>query len=75
LDYLSLIVKTRQIPVDEVIVANLTQVAATYPAQTRRRFLLEAAREISRLLNSDLIRLDNVLRRIHRATELVSAVD
>jgi hypothetical protein len=74
LDYLSLIVKTRQIPVDEVIVANLTHAAATYPAQIRSRFLLEAAREISRLLSSDLIRLDNVLRRVHRAAELVSPV-
>ena len=75
LDYLSLIVKTRQIPVDEVIVANLILAATTYPPQTRRRFLLEAAREISRLLSNDLIRLDNVLRRVHRATELVSATN
>jgi len=64
LDYMRLILKTRQIPTDELLIANLTQAVAHYAPERRRTFLLDAAREIARQLSSDLIRLDNILRQI-----------
>lgn len=71
LDYLRLILKTRQIPADELLIANLTYAAAQHAPERRREFLLNAAREISRQLSSDLLRLDNILRQIRWAAEVV----
>ena len=64
LDYLRLILNAAQIPADEVLMTNLRRAAQAQPAETRRRFLLAAGRELARLLNSDLVRLDGILRRI-----------
>lgn len=69
LEYLRLILKTRQIPTDELLIANLIQAAPHYAPERRRQFLLGAAREISRQLSGDLIRLDGVLRQIRAAAE------
>ncbi|NJN94606.1 MAG: hypothetical protein HC875_11175 [Anaerolineales bacterium] len=63
-DYLRLILNAPQIPTDELVVANLLRVAAAYPTETRRQFLLDAGRELARLLSFDLVRLDGILRRI-----------
>jgi hypothetical protein len=71
LDYLRLILKTRQIPADELLIANLTYAAAQHAPERRREFLLNAAREISRQLSADLLRLDNILRQIRWAAEVV----
>lgn len=71
LDYLRLILKPRQIPADELLIANLTYAAAQRAPESRREFLLNAAREISRQLSSDLLRLDNILRQIRWAAEVV----
>jgi len=64
LDYLRLILNAAQIPADELIIANLRRAAAARPPETRRQFLLNAGRELARLLSFDLIRLDGILRRI-----------
>ena len=66
LDYLRLILKARQAPTDELVIANLTQAAAYYAPERRRAFLLNAAREISRHLSADLMRLDGILRQLRR---------
>ena len=64
LDYLRLVLNAAQIPADEALIANLRRAAAAYPQETRRDFLVKAGRELARLLNSDLVRLDSILRRV-----------
>lgn len=63
-DYLRLVLNAAQIPADEALIANLRRAAAAYPQETRHQFLIAAGRELARLLNSDLVRLDSILRRI-----------
>jgi hypothetical protein len=67
LDYLRLVLNSPQIPADEVLITNLRRVAAAYPPELRYQFLLNAGRELARLLNFDLVRLDSILRRIKPA--------
>ena len=64
LDYLRLTLNSGQIPADELLVANLRQAAAAHPPEVRRQFLLKTGRELARLLSTDLVRLDSILRRI-----------
>lgn len=64
LDYLRLVLNAAQIPADELIIANLRRAADTYPPETRRQFLVNAGRELARLLSFDLVRLDAILKRI-----------
>ena len=64
LDYLRLVLNAPQIPADEVIITNLVRTAEACPAEIRPQFLLAAGRELARLLNFDLVRLDSLLRRI-----------
>jgi hypothetical protein len=63
-DYLHLVLNAPQIPADELLVAHLRRTTLAHPAETRRQFLLAAGREMARLLNNDLVRLDSILRRI-----------
>jgi hypothetical protein len=64
LDYIRLVLNAAQVPADELLVANLTQIAAAYPFELRRKFLTDTGRELARLLSYDLVRLDGILRRI-----------
>jgi hypothetical protein len=63
LDYFRLVLCCRDLPADELLAANLR-----YAAQARNdaayQFLVEAGRELARLLVLDLPRLDGILRRI-----------
>jgi hypothetical protein len=63
-DYIRLILNAPQIPADELLIANLLQVSSVHPPESRRQFLLEAGRELARLLSFDLVRLEGILRRI-----------
>ncbi|HMQ53683.1 MAG TPA: hypothetical protein PKD98_16495 [Anaerolineae bacterium] len=63
-EYLRLVLNAPQIPADEVLVAHLRRAAQTYPPETRRQFLTKSGRELARLLNFDLVRLDAILQRI-----------
>jgi hypothetical protein len=67
LDYFRLVLNAPQIPADEVLITNLRRVALAYPPDQRYPFLLKAGRELARLLNFDLVRLDSILRRIKPA--------
>ncbi len=64
LGFLSLILAAPEVPVDELLAAALRQAAAARPEGERRRFLIEAGREIARLLGHDLARLEKVVRSI-----------
>ena len=64
LDYFRLILGARDVPADELLVTSLRFAAAARPPQEREPFLLEAGRELARLLGGDLLRLDGLLRQI-----------
>ena len=64
LNYVRLVLNATQIPADELLIANLRQAAAAQPSEIRNQFLLNAGRELARLLSFDLVRLDGILRRI-----------
>jgi hypothetical protein len=62
-DYFRLVLENRDIPCDELITANLRAAAEARQAQGYG-FLVEAGRELSRLLALDPVRLDALLRRL-----------
>jgi len=64
LDYLRLVLNAPQVPADELLIAPLRRAAAAHPLDSRRQFLVEAGRELARLLSFDMVRLDGILRRI-----------
>jgi hypothetical protein len=63
-DYLRLVLNASHLPADELLIANLLRAAAVQPLESRRPFLVNAGRELARLLSFDLVRLDGILRRI-----------
>ena len=62
-DYFRLILDNRDLPADELLAANLRQAAAAR-GDAGRGFLVDAGRELARLLAMDLQRLDAILRRM-----------
>jgi hypothetical protein len=62
LHFLQTILNASQLPVDELLTAALRLSARARPDGDRARFLLQAGREVSRLLTQDLNRLENILR-------------
>jgi hypothetical protein len=63
-NYLRLALNAFQIPADEVIATHLHRASVAHAPEMRRQFLVGAGRELARLLNADLVRLDSILRRI-----------
>lgn len=63
-DYIRLIVDSPEAPVDELISVSLSRAAKLHAPSQQARFLREAGRELARLLNRDLPRLEKLLRRI-----------
>jgi hypothetical protein len=63
-DYVRLILASRDVPTDELIVVSLRHAAELRPPEERPFFLRAAGRELARLLSRDLVRLENLLRRI-----------
>lgn len=63
-DYLRLVLNAPDVPADELMVVSLQNAAEARPPEDRRLFLRAAGRELARLLNRDLPRLENLLRRI-----------
>ena len=63
-DYLRLILNSPDAPADELIAVSLRQAADMRPPEDRLFFLRAAGKELARLLNRDLARLENLLRRI-----------
>jgi hypothetical protein len=62
-DYFRLVLDNRDLPADELLAANLRYAAAARD-EAGPAFMLEAGRELARLLSQDLPRLDGLLRRI-----------
>jgi hypothetical protein len=63
-DYVRLILDSPEAPVDELISVSLSRAAKLHAPSQQVRFLREAGRELARLLNRDLPRLEKLLRRI-----------
>lgn len=64
LDFFRLVLATMEVPSDELLIAALRAAAAARPPAERRDFLIDAGRECARLLSRDLLRLDNLIRRL-----------
>jgi hypothetical protein len=62
-DYFRLVLDNRDIPCDELIAANLRAAADTRQDRSYG-FLVDAGRELARLLAQDPVRLDALLRRL-----------
>ena len=63
-DYFRLVLDAREVPADELLAASLRAAAAARPGDEREAFLVEAGRELVRLLAGDPVRLEGLLRRL-----------
>jgi hypothetical protein len=63
-DYFRLVLESREVPADELLAASLRTAAAARPEHEREPFLIEAGRELARLLANDPVRLEGLLRRL-----------
>ena len=63
-DYFTLIINTPDTSADELLSAALQRATKARPADKRRFFMLQAGKELARLLANDLPRLNTLLRRI-----------
>jgi len=64
-DYFQLVLESREVPADELLAASLRAAAAARPENEHQRFLVDAGRELVRLLAGDPTRLEGLLRRLH----------
>jgi hypothetical protein len=63
-DYFRLVLEAREAPVDELLAASLRAAATARPESERDMFLVEAGRELVRLLAGNPTRLEGLLRRL-----------
>jgi hypothetical protein len=63
-DYFRLVLDAREAPADELLAASLRYAAAARAAGERTAFLLDAGRELARLLAADPLRLEALLRQV-----------
>ena len=63
-DYFRLVLEAREVPANELLAASLRIAAAARPAEESESFLIEAGRELVRLLSGDPMRLEGLLHRV-----------
>jgi hypothetical protein len=63
-DYFRLVLDAREVPADELLATSLQAAATARPESERETFLVEAGRELARLLAGDPVRLEGLLRRL-----------
>jgi hypothetical protein len=63
-DYFRLVLDALYVPADELLAASLRRAADARPGPDRADFLFRAGTELVRLLSNDMVRLENLLRRI-----------
>lgn len=63
-DFMRLVLNSREVPADELLVSCLRRAAKARPEPQRRSFLLESGRELARLMGGDLVRLEALLGRL-----------
>lgn len=62
--HLRLVLHAREVPADELLVSALHQATIVRPAEERHYYLLQAGKELARLISDDLPRLETLLTRI-----------
>ena len=62
--YFRLVLEAREVPADELLAASLRVAAAARQEHERESFLIEAGRELARLLAGDPVRLEGLLHRL-----------
>lgn len=67
LDFLRLVLNTKEVSTEDLIAASLMHAAAARPAEQQRVFLVAAGRRLAGLMSADLPRLQHVLRLIRPA--------
>jgi hypothetical protein len=63
-DYFRLVLEAREVPADELLAASLRAATAARPEGEQETFLIDAGRELVRLLAGDPTRLEGLLRRL-----------
>ena len=63
-DYFRLVLEAREVPADELLAASLRAAAAARPEGEREAFLVDAGRELVRLMAADPTRLEGLLHRL-----------
>jgi len=63
-DYFRLVLEAREVPADELLAASLRTAAAARPETEREAFLVDAGRELVRLMAADPTRLEGLLHRL-----------
>ena len=63
-DYFRLVLEAREVPADELLATSLRVAAAARPESEREGFLIEAGRELVRLMAGEPTRLEGLLRRL-----------
>ena len=66
--YLRLVLNARDVPTDELLASSLHQAIYVRPVEERQYYLLEAGRELARLLSNDLTRLETLLNCVKGTT-------
>lgn len=67
LDYFQLVLGARQVPTDELLVTSIRNATAARAESEGEMFLVDAGRELARLLAGDPLRLEGLLRRLRAA--------
>jgi hypothetical protein len=62
--YFRLVLEAREVPADELLAASLRVAAVARQEHERESFLIEAGRELARLLAGDPVRLEGLLHRL-----------
>jgi hypothetical protein len=63
-DYFRLVLEAGEVPADELLAASLRAAAAARPESERETFLVDAGRELVRLLAGDPTRLEGLLKQV-----------
>jgi len=63
-DWLRLVLNTREVPADDLVVAALLLAAEAHHPEQQRAFLVQGGRELARLMPGDTLRLEALLRRL-----------
>ncbi len=64
-DYFRVVLNASQVPGEQLLAAALLNAASTIPEEQQYSFLVEAGREVARLIGGDLNRLDYLLKLIY----------
>ncbi len=63
-DWLKLVLDTREVPADDLVVAALLLAAEARHPEEQKSYLVQAGRELARLMAGDTVRLEYLLRRL-----------